>query len=209
MQNSRRQHQKQKKQRHDHRRHDPIGQAELGQSYSPPFRRERPLPSVTDSCRQRAGDGEPYASAFRIASVKTPRDRRESSAVNANSSFDGIPRERISQLSGKSAWFVDGCVRHGSAGMTIRSRREVVTFKHPFQIRGVDRLLPAGAYEVVTDEEMIEGLSFASFRRVATLIIVPAATSRGSTMEMISIGSVDLADAQRIDASTPHESSAT
>ncbi|HWL20598.1 MAG TPA: hypothetical protein VNS33_13075 [Bradyrhizobium sp.] len=92
--------------------------------------------------------------------------------------------------------------------MTIRSRREIVTFKHPFQIRGVDRVLPAGAYEVVTDEEMIEGLSFASFRRIATLIIVPAAASRGSAMEMVSIGSVDLADAQRIDASAPHESGA-
>jgi hypothetical protein len=44
--------------------------------------------------------------------------------------------------------------------MTIRSRRETVTFKHPFRIRGIDRLLPAGAYEVVTDEETIEGLSF-------------------------------------------------
>ena len=87
--------------------------------------------------------------------------------------------------------------------MTIRSRREVVTFKHPFQIRGVDRLLPAGPYEVITDEEMIEGLSFASYRRVAPMIIVPAAASRGS--EMISIGSVDLADAQRIDASTPND----
>jgi hypothetical protein len=82
--------------------------------------------------------------------------------------------------------------------MTIRSRREIVTFKHPFQIRGIDRLLPAGNYEVVTDEEMIEGLSFASFRRVATMIMVPA--PRGSAMEMMSIGSVDLADAQRIDA---------
>jgi hypothetical protein len=89
--------------------------------------------------------------------------------------------------------------------MTIRSRRETVTFKHPFRLRGVDRLLPAGAYEVITDEEMIEGLSFAAFRRVATMIMVPAAASRGSTMEMISIGSVDLADAQRIDASTPHD----
>ncbi len=89
--------------------------------------------------------------------------------------------------------------------MTIRSRREVVTFRHPFQIRGVDRLLPAGPYEVITDEEMIEGLSFASFRRIATMIIVPAATSRGSTKEMISIGSVDLADAQRIDASRPDD----
>ena len=36
------------------------------------------------------------------------------------------------------------------ARMTIRSRREVVTFRHPFRIRGIDRLLPAGAYEVVT-----------------------------------------------------------
>ena len=89
--------------------------------------------------------------------------------------------------------------------MTIRSRKEIITFKHPFQIRGIDRLLPAGAYEVITDEEMIEGLSFASFRRVATMIMVPAAESRGSTMEMISIGSVDLSDAQRIDASAPND----
>jgi hypothetical protein len=99
---------------------------------------------------------------------------------------------------GAAAW-------KGQAGMTIRSRREIVTFKHPFQIRGVDRLLPAGAYEVITDEEMIEGLSFASYRRVATMIMVPAAASRGSTMEMISIGSVDLSDAQRIDASAPND----
>ena len=85
--------------------------------------------------------------------------------------------------------------------MTTRSRRETITFRHPFQIKGIDRLLPAGAYEVITDEEMIEGLSFAAFRRVATMIMVHAAPPRSSTMEMISIGSVDLADAQRIDAS--------
>jgi hypothetical protein len=84
--------------------------------------------------------------------------------------------------------------------MTIRSRRETVTFRHPFRIRGVERMLPAGAYEVVTDEESIEGLTFAAYRRVATMITVPAEGSRG-TMEMLSIGSVDLADAQRLDAS--------
>jgi hypothetical protein len=87
------------------------------------------------------------------------------------------------------------------AVMTLRSRRETVTFRHPFRIRGVDRLLPAGSYEVITDEEMIEGLSFAAFRRVATMIEVRAET--GMAIEMISIGSVDLADAQRIDASAP------
>jgi hypothetical protein len=85
--------------------------------------------------------------------------------------------------------------------MTMRSRRETLTFHHPFRIKGIDRLLPAGAYEVVTDEEMIEGLSFASFRRLATMIMVPGAAPRSASMEMISIGAADLADAQRNDAS--------
>jgi hypothetical protein len=89
--------------------------------------------------------------------------------------------------------------------MTTRSRRETVHFNHPFRIKGVDRLLPPGGYEVVTDEEMIEGLSFPSFRRVATMIMVPGAPPRQSSIEMISISSVDLSDAQRIDASAPRE----
>lgn len=89
--------------------------------------------------------------------------------------------------------------------MTTRSRRETVHFRYPFRIKGIDRLLSPGAYEIITDEEMIEGLSFPSFRRVATMIMVPCAPPRQSATEMISIGSVDLADAQRIDASTSHE----
>src|ERR1700733_11284040 len=99
-------------------------------------------------------------------------------------------------------WRRSRASQHYWLDMTTRSRRETVHFKHPFRIKGIDRLLPSGAYEVVTDEEMIEGLSFASYRRVATMIMVPAAPPRSSTMEMISIGSVDLADAQRIDACT-------
>jgi hypothetical protein len=82
----------------------------------------------------------------------------------------------------------------------IRSRRETVTFRHPFRIKGIDRLLQAGAYEVATDEETIEGLSFPCFRRVATLIMVPGAPPHQSSIEMISISSVDLADAQQADA---------
>ncbi len=85
--------------------------------------------------------------------------------------------------------------------MTMRSQRETITFKHPFRIKGIDRQLRAGAYEVITDEEMIEGLSFASFRRVATMIMVPGAVPRSSSMEMISISAIDLTNAQRDDAS--------
>lgn len=91
--------------------------------------------------------------------------------------------------------------RERQAHVTIVSKHEVVTFKHPFLIRGIDRLLPAGDYEIVTDDEPIDGLSFAAFRRVATMIMVPAKDSRGLAMEMISISSADLADAQHIDAS--------
>ncbi|MDE2329498.1 MAG: hypothetical protein KGK16_01735 [Bradyrhizobium sp.] len=88
--------------------------------------------------------------------------------------------------------------------MTIRSRREIVTFRHSFRIRGIERLLPAGAYEVITDEETIEGLTFPVYRRIATMIMVPAEDVRGS-MEMLSIGSVDLANAQAADASAAND----
>ena len=87
--------------------------------------------------------------------------------------------------------------------MTTRTRRETIHFSHPFRIKGIDRQLAPGAYEIITDEEMIEGLSFPCFRRVATMIMVPGAAPRHSSMEMISISSIDLSDAQRIDASAP------
>jgi hypothetical protein len=89
--------------------------------------------------------------------------------------------------------------------MTTRTRRETVHFKHPFRLDGVDRSLPPGAYEVVTDEEMIEGLSFPSFRRLATMIMVPGAAPHVSTVEMITISPLDLSDARRNDASASRE----
>ena len=65
--------------------------------------------------------------------------------------------------------------------MTMRSRRETIHFRHPFRIKGIDRQLAPGAYEVITDEEMIEGLSFPCFRRVATMIMVPGAPPQRSS----------------------------
>ncbi|HEY0328404.1 MAG TPA: hypothetical protein VGC77_04825 [Rhodopseudomonas sp.] len=84
--------------------------------------------------------------------------------------------------------------------MTIRSRRETITFRHPFELPGIDRVLPAGAYEVVTDDEMIEGLSFPVFRRVATMITIPGAAPHRASLEMIAIAASDLAEARRLDA---------
>jgi len=75
--------------------------------------------------------------------------------------------------------------------MSIRTTREIVKFGHPFSIEGVGRVLPAGNYEVVTDQELIEGLSFPVYRRVLTMIIVPTQSSL-SSIEMLTIDPFDL-----------------
>lgn len=80
----------------------------------------------------------------------------------------------------------------------MRTRRETVVFRRPFRIAGIDHPVGAGAYNVVTDEEMIEGLSFAVFRRVATTIEIPTGPN-SSAMETVSIDPRDLAEAQRAD----------
>jgi hypothetical protein len=49
-------------------------------------------------------------------------------------------------------------------------------------------------HQLITDEEMIEGLSFLAFRRVATMIMVPGAPPQSAAMEMISISAVDQQD---------------
>lgn len=47
---------------------------------------------------------------------------------------------------------------------------KTVTFRRPFVLGGVDEMLPAGAYSVETDEELLEGISFPAYRRILTLI---------------------------------------
>ena len=74
--------------------------------------------------------------------------------------------------------------------MNPRSLSETVVFSKPFLLKGVDRILPAGGYRVVTDEELIEGISFPVYRRVLTMIFVPAA--QGTSIEMVSIDPLDL-----------------
>jgi hypothetical protein len=86
--------------------------------------------------------------------------------------------------------------------MATRTSGKTVTFMQPFLLKGVDRRLEAGNYRVVTDEELVEELSFPVYRRVATMIFVPAA-SHASAVEMVTIDPRDLQDAQDRDAELP------
>jgi hypothetical protein len=86
--------------------------------------------------------------------------------------------------------------------MTIRTSNKTVSFSRPFLLKGVDRVLPSGEYRVATDEELIQELSFPVYRRVATMIFVPAA-SHASAVEMVSVDPRDLQEAQDRDAADP------
>ena len=55
----------------------------------------------------------------------------------------------------------------------MRTTRETVTFDQPFSLHAVDGVQPAGTYRVEIDEDLIEGLSFLAYRRVATTIYLP------------------------------------
>jgi hypothetical protein len=85
--------------------------------------------------------------------------------------------------------------------MVTRSRSKSVVFSHSFELKGIDRVLPPGAYRVVTDEELIEELSFPVYRRVSTMIFVPAQSS--SSVEMVAIDPRDLRAAQDRDGQRP------
>jgi hypothetical protein len=58
--------------------------------------------------------------------------------------------------------------------MVIRTSHEMTTFAHPFRLDGQDEYCPAGDYAVDIDEELIEGLSFLAYRRVAARMRLPA-----------------------------------
>jgi hypothetical protein len=83
----------------------------------------------------------------------------------------------------------------------MRTSSKSVTFRRPFRLKGVDRMLPAGDYRIVTDEELIEGLSFPAYRRMSTMIFVPAPT--GAAVEMATVDPLDLEAALEQDARIP------
>ena len=80
--------------------------------------------------------------------------------------------------------------------MLTRTKRVTLTFQHVFSLEGVDRSLAAGDYEVVTDEELIEGMSFPVYRRVATMIFLPAGADQLFSIEMVNVDPNELAAAR-------------
>jgi hypothetical protein len=82
--------------------------------------------------------------------------------------------------------------------MANRSRREEVIFRSPFRLKGSAKPEPAGTYTVETEEELIEGLSFAAWRRVSTTLTRQAAGN--ATTQALPVAPQELAEMRATDA---------
>lgn len=73
-----------------------------------------------------------------------------------------------------------------------RTSRKLMIFTRPFFLRTIDAVLPAGTYDVQTDEELVEGLSFLAYRRTGTWIHLPAVGIRSGGAQMVLVQPAEL-----------------
>jgi len=83
--------------------------------------------------------------------------------------------------------------------MTKRTCSKTVTFKRPFVLPGFSEVLPAGSYIVETDEELMGGISFLAYRRILTLLHLPAKSGNSSLTRSLTIDPNDLEEALKRD----------
>jgi hypothetical protein len=78
--------------------------------------------------------------------------------------------------------------------MTIKVTRTTVSFNGPFSLRNVEGIQPAGSYAVCVEEELIEGLSHAAYRRVSTSILIqmPSMSSSDAQSRFVQVDQTDL-----------------
>ena len=76
--------------------------------------------------------------------------------------------------------------------MSNRIRRINVVLPEAFTLECIDRSIPAGNYEVMTEEEPLGDLMEPGYRRIAANIYVPPPTGHIGIGEIIDIGQADL-----------------
>lgn len=90
--------------------------------------------------------------------------------------------------------------------MNIRTIQSRVLFLYPFQLKGLTETQPAGHYRLVTDQEVLAGLSFITYRTIMAYLEVPAVGTTAPETRQVPIDLVDLdacVRADRMAASAP------
>ena len=92
--------------------------------------------------------------------------------------------------------------------MTVRTTKSTVTFANAFMLGDFDEMLPPGQYDVEIDEELLEGLSFDAYRKVLTLVHLPAKSGHPSLSRTLTINPGELDAALTRDAAASDQASA-
>jgi hypothetical protein len=90
--------------------------------------------------------------------------------------------------------------------MNMRSTRSTVTFSSRFTLPGFPGDLPPGDYEVLVEEELLQGLSFEAYRRTATYLTVRGRGGHAGRTELRAISDSDLKEALSRDRATTEKS---
>ncbi|MBL0899845.1 MAG: hypothetical protein IBJ17_14255 [Reyranella sp.] len=84
--------------------------------------------------------------------------------------------------------------------MSTRTTPASVTFTRPFALSALDGEQPAGTYQLVTEEESIDGLSFVACRRTATMLHLPSNPVPRQTRQVVEVDPEELASLLAADA---------
>lgn len=76
--------------------------------------------------------------------------------------------------------------------MTVRTTRRSMTFARPFVLAGLEGMQPAGTYTVETDEELLDTILTPAYRRIATVLHLPATPNEPGVSRMVTIDPQDL-----------------
>ena len=83
--------------------------------------------------------------------------------------------------------------------MTNRTSNSTVSFRNPFILGDIDEVFPAGDYNVETEEELIDGLSFLAYRRKSTFITLLADPRKPGITQTLTVDPGVLDDALKRD----------
>jgi hypothetical protein len=73
-----------------------------------------------------------------------------------------------------------------------RTTLSTVSFARPFTLSVLDGTQPAGDYTIETEEELLEGVSFPAYRRLRTVILLPAKPGSMVTAQAAPVDPVEL-----------------
>jgi hypothetical protein len=76
--------------------------------------------------------------------------------------------------------------------MTVQTTSKTVTFTRPFNLSGIDEVQPAGTYTVETDEELLQ-TSLPAYRRISTLMRLPARITGTVLIQIVEVNPAELA----------------